>query len=74
MEELLTPIGRRVIPVRTRLKISGQEAVKESAQAQIRVRQRNESRPGVDTSVDAANVGVCATTSVTRSPTLEVRA
>ena len=34
---------------------------------QTRVLWRNELRPGVDTSVDAADVGVCATTSDTEA-------
>ena len=35
--------------------------MKESPQPQIRVRERHELRPSVDMSVDAADVGVCAT-------------
>ncbi len=33
----------------------------------IRIRRRKELRPGVDMSVDAADVGVCATTSGTEA-------
>ena len=38
-----------------------------SPRSQIRLRERNELRPGVDKSVDAADVGVCATTSDTEA-------
>ncbi len=43
------------------------EGANELPQPQIRVR-GNELRPSVDRSVDAADVGVCATTSDTASP------
>ncbi len=42
---------------------NGYRKLKKSPQPQIRARGRNELHLGVDTSFDAADVGVCATTS-----------
>ena len=53
-----------VIKVGSAKKGTGKE---KSPQPQIRVRERKELRPGVDMSVDAADVGVCATTSGTEA-------
>ena len=46
---------------------NGYRKLKKSPQPQIRVRGRNELHPSVDTSVDAADVGVHATTSDTEA-------
>ena len=53
-----------VIKVGSAKKGTGSE---KSPQPRIRVRGRKELRPGADMSVDAADVGVCATTSGTEA-------